>query len=185
MASKILVIGFPETEETELIITVDVLRRAELNVIIANLNDEEYFTCVQKTKIKADKLFKDVENDMFDAVIIPGGPGSYKVANNERLVNFIKNHDKAGKFLGAICGAPVIFAQNKIGEGGKMTSYPKDQEKIEKAGYVYDKLDVVVSNNIITSRAPGTAFEFALKLVEILVGETTSMELAKTLLYVQ
>uniref|UniRef100_A0AC34FTJ1 DJ-1/PfpI domain-containing protein n=1 Tax=Panagrolaimus sp. ES5 TaxID=591445 RepID=A0AC34FTJ1_9BILA len=104
---------------------------------------------------------------------------------NDRLVTFLKKHDEAGKLLAAICGAPVIFAQNKIGVGGKMTSYPNDKEKIENAGYVYDELDVVVSNNIVTSRAPGTAFEFALKLVEILVGETTSMELAKTLLYVQ
>ena len=185
MTTIILVIGFPETEETELIITVDILRRAELDVVIANLNDKDNFTCIQKTTIKADKLFKDIENETFDAVIIPGGPGSYKAANNERLITFIKRHDKAGKVLAAICGAPVIFAQNKIGEGGKMTSYPNDKEKIEKAGYVYDELDVVVSNNIVTSRAPGTAFEFALKLVEILVGETTSMELAKTLLYVQ
>uniref|UniRef100_A0AC34GF40 DJ-1/PfpI domain-containing protein n=1 Tax=Panagrolaimus sp. ES5 TaxID=591445 RepID=A0AC34GF40_9BILA len=83
MAPKILAIGFHEAEETELILTVDVLRRADFDVTIACLNNDLVFTCDRKTVIKADKLFKEVENDTFDAVVIPGGP--------ERK-EFFKNH---------------------------------------------------------------------------------------------
>ena len=79
MTTKVLIIGFNETEETELVVTLDILRRAELDVTLANLDDEEYFTCVQKTTLKANKFFKDVENETFDAVVIPGGPGSKKI----------------------------------------------------------------------------------------------------------
>ena len=101
------------------------------------------------------------------------------------MVSFLKRHEAAGKLLCAICSAPLVFARNQIGAGGKMTSYPADKEEIVNAGYIYDELDVVVSNTIVTSRAPGTAIEFGLKIVEILVGETTSMGIAKSLLYIQ
>uniref|UniRef100_A0AC35FCH3 DJ-1/PfpI domain-containing protein n=1 Tax=Panagrolaimus sp. PS1159 TaxID=55785 RepID=A0AC35FCH3_9BILA len=189
MAIKILAIGYHEAEETELILTVDVLRRAEFDVTIACLDNDLVFVCDRKTTIKADKLFKDVENEMFDAVVLPGGPERKEFfkdhAENPNFVAFLKRHHDAGKLIGCICGSPVVLSQNKINEGGKMTSWPGDKEDIVKAGYVYEEMDVVVSNNIVTSRAPGTAFEFALKLVEILAGETKSMEIGKALLYIK
>ena len=81
MTPKVLVIGFKDVEDIELTVTVDILRRAEIDVSVANLHDEEYFVCSRKTTVKADVLFKDVENTEFDAVIVPGGPGTMKVAD--------------------------------------------------------------------------------------------------------
>uniref|UniRef100_A0AC35F5M4 DJ-1/PfpI domain-containing protein n=1 Tax=Panagrolaimus sp. PS1159 TaxID=55785 RepID=A0AC35F5M4_9BILA len=72
MAPKVLVIAFKDVEDTELVVTVDVLRRAEIDVTVANLNDEEYFVCSRKTTIKAEALFKDILDKDFDAVIVPG-----------------------------------------------------------------------------------------------------------------
>ena len=78
-AAKVLIIGFNETEESELIITLDVLRRAGADVTLATLENELTFCCIQGTKITADNLFKNLETNLYDAVIIPGGPGA-KVA---------------------------------------------------------------------------------------------------------
>uniref|UniRef100_A0A914PDT0 DJ-1/PfpI domain-containing protein n=1 Tax=Panagrolaimus davidi TaxID=227884 RepID=A0A914PDT0_9BILA len=88
MAIKILAIGYHEAEETELILTVDVLRRAEFDVTIACLDNDLVFVCDRKTTIKADKLFKDVENEMFDAVVLPGGPEKKEFFKNHAEVSF-------------------------------------------------------------------------------------------------
>lgn len=69
---KVLVVAFKDVEDIELTVTVDVLRRADIDVTVANLNDEEYFVCSRKITIKADALFKDIEKKDFDAVIVPG-----------------------------------------------------------------------------------------------------------------
>jgi len=183
MTPKVLIIGFNDTEETELIITLDILRRAGADVNLASLENELTFSCVQGTKITADNLFKNLETMEYDAVIIPGGPGSQAAAEHQALGHFLQCHEKAGKYLGAICGAPFVFANNGIGKGGAITSFPAEKDKImEKGGYEYREENVVVSNKIITSRAPGTAFEFALKFVEVLIGKDKADEISKKLL---
>ena len=66
-----------------------------------------------------------------------------------------------------------------------MTSYPAPafREKLESAGYQYeDSMSVVVDGNIVTSRGPGTSFQFALEIVKILVSEEKSREVSKAML---
>uniref|UniRef100_A0A914YSH4 DJ-1/PfpI domain-containing protein n=1 Tax=Panagrolaimus superbus TaxID=310955 RepID=A0A914YSH4_9BILA len=188
MAPKVLIVAFKDVEDIELTVTVDVLRRADIDVTIANLNDEEYFVCSRKTTIKADALFRDIEDKDFDAVIVPGGPGSTKkeTTDDERLGKILQRHEKAGKIVGAICAAPFIFTVHGIGKDGEITGYPSVKDKIIAAGYKFrEDENVVVSKNVVTSRGPGTAFAFALKLVEILTDETKSKEVGNNLLYNQ
>uniref|UniRef100_A0AC35F5C8 DJ-1/PfpI domain-containing protein n=1 Tax=Panagrolaimus sp. PS1159 TaxID=55785 RepID=A0AC35F5C8_9BILA len=185
MAPKVLVIAFKDVEDTELVVTVDVLRRAEIDVTVANLNDEEYFVCSRKTTIKAEALFKDILDKDFDAVIVPGGPGSTKKENtdDERLGKLLQRHEKAGKIVAAICAAPFILTVHGIGKNGEITGYPSVKDKIIAAGYKFREDEkVIVSNKIVTSRGPGTAFDFALKLVELLVDKDTSENISKALL---
>uniref|UniRef100_A0AC34G3Z8 DJ-1/PfpI domain-containing protein n=1 Tax=Panagrolaimus sp. ES5 TaxID=591445 RepID=A0AC34G3Z8_9BILA len=186
MAPHVLILGFNDTEETELIISLDILRRSGVDVTLASLENELTFICVQKTKITADNLFKNLENNEYDAVVIPGGPGSKNAAEHQALGTFLQRHEKAGKILGAICGAPFVFANNGIGKGGAITSFPPEKDEILKKGdYEYREENVVVSKNIVTSRAPGTAFEFPLKLTELLIGKDKADEVGKKLLIIQ
>jgi protein DJ-1 len=74
--------------------------------------------------------------------------------------------------VAAICAAPIAFASHEIAKGGTLTSYPSVKDRIVAAGYNYAEAEnVCVHNgNVVTSKGPGTAFDFALKLVELLVG---------------
>ena len=73
------------------------------------------------------------------------------------------------KLIGAICAAPIILEENGLLEKCKRTSHPSVKESLLGDFYVEDR--VAVDHNIITSRSPGTAMEFAFKLVEILFGK--------------
>ena len=71
--------------------------------------------------------------------------------------------------IGAICAAPIILEKNGLLQNRKRTSHPSVKEVL--TGNLYLEESVVVDQNIITSRGPGTAMEFALKLVELLFGK--------------
>lgn len=91
-------------------------------------------------------------------------------------------HENKGKIVAAICAAPIAFVSHGIGKGGQMTSYPSVREKIESAGYSYSEEKVCVWKNVITSRGPGTAFDFALKLAELLTDAEKAAEVRKAVL---
>jgi len=179
------------SEEIELVATSDVLRRANIEVIVAGLQDEKTIKCAQGTSLNVDRLLKQVVDMDFDAVILPGGePGSQNLAKCKRVGEILRRHEKNGKIVAAICSAPLALASHGIGKtckcgNGKdciITSYPSVQQQIVDAGYDYSVKNVCVCNNIVTSRGPGTVFEFALKLVELMVGEEKRKTLSEALL---
>jgi len=184
MSPKALIIGSNGSEDIELIVTSDVLRRAGVEVTIAGLQDEPTIQCSRNAKLNVDALFKDVQDQTYDAVILPGGqPGSNNLAADERVGSMLNRHEQAGKIVAAICAAPIAFASHKVAIGGILTSYPGVKDKIVGAGYTYTEDKVSVwNNNVVTSRGPGTSFDFALKLVELLVDADKSQEIREGLL---
>ena len=61
-------------------------------------------------------------------------------------------------------------------KGKSVTSYPAFKDKLD-GDYKYSEDRVVVDGNLVTSRGPGTCFEWAFKIAEILVGKEVSQEL--------
>lgn len=78
--------------------------------------------------------------------------------------------------------APTALKAHGVGSGKNVTSYPSVKDKVEGCGYTYKEDNVVVDGNIITSRGPGTAFDFALTIVDKLVGKEKAAEVAKGML---
>lgn len=79
--------------------------------------------------------------------------------------------------------APTALKAHEIGFGKSITSYPSVELQLTEGGkYVYKQDKVVVDGNIITSRGPGTSFDFALKLVDLLNGKEKASEVAKAML---
>ena len=187
MATKsALIIGSNGSEDIELIVTSDILRRADVNVTIAGLQDEREIMLARQAKLQVDALFKDVMGADFDAVILPGGqPGSDNLAKDTRVGEMLKRHEKGGKIVAAICAAPIAFASHGVAKGGTLTSYPSVKDKIVEAGYHYAEVEKVCvhNGNVVTSKGPGTAFDFALKLVELLVGAEKAETVKKALLH--
>lgn len=167
-------------EEIEAVTIVDILRRAEVQASFVSVEKEKSVRGTHGILIEADVTFEMADYDLCDMIVLPGGmPGTKNLAGNERLLIKIKEFNKQGKYLAAICAAPMVFAAATILNGKNATIYPGMEAYLEGAKLSTNK--VVVDGNIITSRGPGTSMEFALKIVEILKGETVSEKLRKDL----
>ncbi|KAF8361519.1 djr-1.1 [Pristionchus pacificus] len=170
-------------EEMEVIITSDVLRRAGIEVTLGGLFGMEPITCARKARLLPDASVDEAAKEKHDVIILPGGlPGSETLAKTAKVGDILRSQLSCGGFIAAICAAPIAFASHSIQKGATLTSFPGVRGKLEEAGYNYSEDRVVVDGKMITSRGPGTAFEFALKLVEILVSAEESKKLHEGML---
>ena len=129
-------------------------------------------------------FFDDIEpDDEFDAIIIPGGmPGTEYLRSNHTLEDILMKHNNKAGLIGAICAAPVILTSHKIlPEKSPVTSH--QSVKNELIRYDYKEDDVVQAGNVVTSRGAGTAFDFTLRIIEILVGKEKAEQVAGTIVY--
>ncbi|KAH8267755.1 hypothetical protein KR026_004932 [Drosophila bipectinata] len=183
MSKSALVILAPGAEEMEFIIAADVLRRAGVKVTVAGLNDAEPVKCSRDVLIVPDTSLSKVASEKFDVVVLPGGlGGSNAMGDSAAVGELLKNQESNGGLIAAICAAPTVLAKHGIASGKSLTSYPSMKAQlVDKYSYVDDK-NVVQDGNLITSRGPGTAYNFALKISEELAGKEKAQEVAKGLL---
>jgi L-serine dehydratase len=178
MTKKILVPVADGIEMIEALSIVDVFRRAGAQVDLASVNDL-VITSSHNVRISADKLIQDCIGEDYDLVALPGGiPGAENLRNSETLISLLKKQDAAGKFFGAICASPaVVLAHHGLLEGKKATGHPfftADLHNRDDSG-----AKVVVDRNCITSRGAGTAVDFSLELLGLLMGEEKKKEVAR------
>ena len=175
-AKKALVILANGFEEIEAIAPVDILRRAGVNVKLAGLSG---------LPIKGGhgiKFMADIElanlNEEFDAVVLPGGGGGAEnLSKSDKVKSLVKKMHKKRKIIAAICASPaVVLAPTVILSGKKITCYPSEKDSLPSNVTFLDE-PVVVDGNIVTSKGPGTAILFGLKLAEILAGKDVAASL--------
>jgi protein deglycase len=165
----VLVLLAPGFEEIETITVVDILRRAGARVTLAGTEDGP-LKGSRGVHISPDDLIENILETEFDLVVLPGGqPGTDNLNKDPRVASLLIKMNGLGKKIAAICAAPIILKNAGILENRCVTSHPSVQNAMEGISYREDR--VVVDGNIITSKSPGTAMEFSLKLVEILYGQ--------------
>ena len=168
-------------EEIEAISIIDVLRRAGLEVIIVSVANDLKVTGSHQIQVVADQFFDDVNYDLVDMIILPGGmPGSSNLNNNTGLKRQIESFNKKGKFLGAICAAPLVFGELGILNDKKATCYPGYENYLHGAEITGASTEV--AGNIITGKGAGVAIQFAIKIVEMLLGPEPAKQLVKNMI---
>jgi len=183
MSKKVLVILAEGFEEIEAVTPIDVLRRAGVEVQVAGLAAKTV-TGAHGIRIEADTVLSDVKN-LPDAVILPGGmPGAKHLSESKEVLNLVKKMHQAKKLVGAICAAPALaLTQAGVLNGKRATCYP-GFEKNFSSSVKFTEERVVVDGNVVTSRGPGSALEFALELSEQLAGKAKAEELQEGILAV-
>jgi 4-methyl-5(b-hydroxyethyl)-thiazole monophosphate biosynthesis len=171
-AAIFIIEGF---EETEALCTVDILRRAEIDVAIVSLGDGKKVTGRSKITVVADALFAEINDKEFDMLIIPGGTIAY--TEHEGLLKLVKRYHDEGRKLAAICAAPAVFGKLGLMAGKRALIYPGMEQWLE--GALPSGEIVETDGNIMTSKGPGTAVYFALRLAEILAGHETAENVAE------
>lgn len=168
-------------EEIEALATVDILRRAEIEIQTVSITDSHKVMGAHKIEVTADILFEEIK-DNAEMYILPGGmPGTLNLGAFKPLCDLLKKANGEGKYLAAICAAPSVFGELGLLKGRKATCYPGFEDKLLGAEFIEDS--VVTSENIITSRGAGTAHLFGFKLVEILNSSDVADTLKKGMLY--
>jgi DJ-1 family protein len=170
------------SEEMEAVIIIDLLRRADISVVVAGDND--IVTCSRGIKIVPDRPLSDIADDEnFGAIVLPGGSkGVDGLIEDDNLIRLLKYNNGKGNLIGAICAAPKILVHHDIiNEDTLITSFPDIYNELNHKNYSEES--VVVDGNIITSRGAGTAIDFALKIIENLVSEKKAKEVAVEIVY--
>jgi len=165
---KVIVFLADGFEDMEAIITVDLLRRAGVDVSTASIMDNRKVKSAHGVIMMADVMAADADYESADMVILPGGGvGTENLGKND-LVREKCASFAAGKMAAAICAAPTVLGGLGLLDGRNATCYPGFEGGLGKAEYKAQK--VVVDGNIITGQAPGAAYEFALELIRQLEG---------------
>lgn len=178
---KVLLHLAPGFEEIEAVTTVDILRRADIDTQTVSIMDCLQVIGAHGIEIRADIGFARADYENTDMIILPGGqPGTDNLANHEGLSKKILSQFDQGKWLAAICAAPLVYGKMGLLGGIEATCYPSFEPEL-KGAIISDK-DVVVSGKFITAKGPGVTMDFALEIVKQLKGEDIAKQIAKGLI---
>ena len=182
---KILVPLAPGFEEIEFVTIVDVLRRADLAVIVASLQPGPVRGS-HGIEIAPDACLADLELDTFTRIVLPGGqPGTRHLAADERVLALVRRLAGAGVgskhvTTAAICAAPFVLHAAGVLRGVEVTAHPSVHKDLVDA-IVKPELRVVHAGAICTSQGACTAMDFALALVADWKGAACAAELRTAL----
>lgn len=176
MQKKVCVLVADGCEEVEALTPVDYLRRAGAQVRMLGVTGM-VVTGSHGIAFHADRLLRNEEED-WDMVVLPGGgPGSMALARSPLVRALVRSQDARKLWVAAICAAPAVVLDEAcdVVRGRKFTGYPGTESRVSKGKFTPGR--VVLDENLITSRGPGSAGEFALALVSVLYGEEKSESL--------
>ena len=183
MKKTALVILHDGVEEIEAITPIDILRRGGLEVTTASLGKKFSVEGRNGVIIQADTQLSTVENQVFDAVVLPGGPGiPQNVRPDGRVKNLLKHHYESGKLVAVICAAPLIAHDAGILEGKPYTAHFSVADELIRLDP--DKA-VIREGNVITSRGAGTSTVFSLTILAALADQGTADAVADSICLMQ
>lgn len=155
-------------EEIEAMATVDILRRAELDVKTVSLTDSKQVVASHQVPVVADLMFDEADFSKAEMLVLPGGTPKFN--EHENMKKELLAFANKGERVAAICASPMVLGGLGLLKGKNATCYPGFEQYLEGAILQTDKA-VVVDGNIITGRGPGLTIDFALKLVELVAGK--------------
>ncbi len=166
-------------EESEAVVTVDVLRRAQWEVVTASLGDT-LVACSRGVRIVADTTWDAVRPEDFDVLVLPGGAGgTRRLAGDARVLEAVRAFHAAGRMVAAICAAPLVLQFAGVLAGRSYTCHPAVRDQFT-AGTYRDEA-VVADGSLVTSQGAGTVFDFALTLVALKGGDAQRRVVAQGL----
>lgn len=169
-------------EEIEGLTVVDLLRRAGVEVTSVSVTGQLRIHGAHGIHVQADKLFEEVDYREKDMVVLPGGmPGTIHLGEHEGVREVLSQFYRDEKYIAAICAAPTILGKAGMLKGRKATCYAGMEDALLDAEVV--TTPVAVSDFIITSRGLGTAIDFSLELIKVLLGEEKAAEIKKSIIY--
>ncbi|MBP5455093.1 MAG: DJ-1/PfpI family protein [Paludibacteraceae bacterium] len=176
---EFLATGF---EETEALAPADMLKRVGVEVVMVSITGKREVTSSHGVTVLADALFEEVDFEGGNMLILPGGmPGTKNLDAFKPLDPLFKQYLADGKYLAAICAAPMVYGKRGFLENREACCFPGFEPELNGATVKMD--NVVISGQFITARGAGVSVEFGLKLVEVLLGKEVAEKLANQVIF--
>ena len=178
---KVAVFLAPGFEECEALMTVDLLRRAQLDTTMYSIHNTDEVTGSHNITVKADKKLNEL-NELFDCVILPGGmPGTKYLMESKEVNALVVEHFNQNRLVAAICAAPSVLGELQLLQGKKATCFPGFEDQLHGAEVLNQK--AVADGNIITAKGLGAVVEFAHAIISYLINSKTADQVVKTIQY--
>ena len=157
---KVAIIATDHVEESELVQPRDALVAAGAEVKIYSSGTDPIQAVEGDTEkkgtIEVDGTFDDLDPATIDALVVPGGTvNADTIRTEDRARKIVQAVDEAGRPLAVICHGPWLLISASLVDGRRLTSYPSIADDVRNAGGTWVDEQVVVDDNLITSRNPG------------------------------
>jgi 4-methyl-5(b-hydroxyethyl)-thiazole monophosphate biosynthesis len=169
-------------EEIEGLTVVDLLRRANIEIMMVSITGDLYVTGSHHIEVKTDALFENIDYSEGEMLVLPGGmPGTKNLAEHAGLDQLLKQFQAKGKKLSAVCAAPSVLGSKGLLKGKNATCFPGYEDALLGANVRNEA--VITDGNVITSKGMGTAIDFSLAIIKSISGEAEAMKIAKAIQY--
>lgn len=176
---KVLIPVAEGIEEMELVILVDVCRRAGWEVVTASI-EGDIIKASRGVRVQTDSKWDDVAPSDYDMLLIPGGKGGVdRLSVHEGVLCAIRDFRETDKWIGAVCAGPLALQAAGVLNGRNVTCYPGLAAELTATEHLNER--VVVDEKLITSQGPGTCFEFVLKIIELVEGQAVARSIGRAL----
>lgn len=174
--------GFEIAEAT---LPLDILKRARVEVVTVAIGDSCNVTSSNGVTVMADGILPAADPSALadgDMLFLPGGmPGALNLAACEPLAAVIRRYHAEGKWLAAVCAAPMVFGQMGLLAGHEATCYPGFEEKLTGATFV--RKTAVRSGQFLTGCGAGAGFALGHLMAAALVGEDTADAVLRQMMF--
>lgn len=185
MSASALICLAPGSEETEAVTTIDLLVRGGIKVTTASVASDGNLTvtCSRGVRLVADAPLVAVADGDYDVIVLPGGvKGAECFRDSPLLVETVKQFHRSGRIVAAICAAAgIVLVPHNIFPIGNMTGFPALKDRIPEDQWQDKRVVWDPRVNLLTSQGPGTSIDFALKIIDLLVGREKAHEVASQL----
>jgi protease I len=145
------------------------LKEAGANVVTIGAEAGKTYASKLGYPVKADKSYDEVRANDFDGIVVPGGFAPDHIRRHPKANQLVRDIDAQGKLVAAICHAPWVLCSAGILKGRRATSFFAIKDDVVNAGAIWEDADVVVDNNLVTSRKPEDLPAFCKACIDVLV----------------
>lgn len=180
--TKVIVFVTDGNEETELIGTVDVLRRADIQTIMVSVSGKKSITTSHGIILIADALWEEINFEDYQMLVFPGGVKAAEFFKKApKIIQLVQKFHQENKYLAAICAAPIVLGKAGILTDKKAVCY-SGFEQFLNCNEV-SEAPVVIDKNVITAKSVAYTFDFSLAIIETLCGKLVRDEVAEKMLF--
>ncbi|CAI0447210.1 unnamed protein product [Linum tenue] len=168
------------SEEIEVVTIVDILRRANVEVVVASVGKSVQILGSQGTKMVADKFIDEAAEFAYDLIVLPGGSaGSDRLQKSKVLKKLLQEQDAGGRIYGAVCSSLFVLQKHCLLKDKRIAAHPSIGNKLTNE--MVNSAKVVIDGRLITCKGLATVMDFALAIVTKLFGHARARSVAEGL----